>query len=408
MAKKKVKVQENVGKKLLPEVNIGMVGHVDHGKTTLTQALTGKWTDTHSEEIKRGITIRLGYADASFYKYSDGSFGTTEKSNGGTGTLLRTVSFVDAPGHETLMTTVLSGSAIMDGALLVISANEKCPQPQTREHLQALDIVGIRKIVVVQNKIDLVTKEEALENYREIKEFLKGSIAENAPVVPVSAQQGVNIDMLIETIEKTISTPTRDDAKPPRMLIARSFDVNRPGTPIDSLVGGVVGGSLIQGTLTVGDTIEIKPGIGIKEKYQPIQTTVTGLQKAGMAVEEATPGGLLGVSTGLDASLTKMDNLVGNVLGKGVPPVWEELEMKTSMLKRVVGSKEELTVEPIKTGDVLVLTVGIARTVGTVATTGGKVKTVLKIPICAEKGDKVAISRQVQGRWRLIGWGEIV
>lgn len=161
----------------LPEVNIGMVGHVDHGKTTLTQALTGHWADTHSEEVKRGITIRLGYADSSFYRYPDKTLGVTPEKEGKKGTHVRTVSFVDAPGHETLMTTVLSGSAIMDGAILVISAHEKCPQPQTREHLQVLDIVGIRKIIVVQNKIDLVTKEAALLNYKQIKAFLNGSIS---------------------------------------------------------------------------------------------------------------------------------------------------------------------------------------------------------------------------------------
>ena len=167
--------KETKSEKPLPEVNIGLVGHVDHGKTTLTQALTSKWTDTHSEEIKRGITIRLGYADATFYKCpkckGSGCYGTTPKCIKCFSDCksIRTVSFVDAPGHETLMTTVLSGASLMDGALLLISAHEPCPQPQTREHLTALDIVGIKNIVVIQNKIDLVTKEEALKIKDEAK-----------------------------------------------------------------------------------------------------------------------------------------------------------------------------------------------------------------------------------------------
>lgn len=187
-----------------PEINIGMIGHVDHGKTTLTKALSGEWTDRHSEEVKRGISIRLGYADVAFYKCPKcegaAAYCTDKKCpNCGSETeFVRAVSFVDAPGHETLMATMLSGAALMDGALLLVAANEHCPQPQTKEHLMALSIVGIDKIVIVQNKVDIVTQERALENYREIKEFVKGTIAENAPIIPVSAQSGVNIDLLIK------------------------------------------------------------------------------------------------------------------------------------------------------------------------------------------------------------------
>src|SRR5207247_2647017 len=119
-----------------PEVNIGVVGHVDHGKSTLTERLTGERTDRHSEEIKRGISIRLGYADMAIYKCPKDSepaaYQNTEicKTHNVKGELQRIVSFVDSPGHETLMATMLSGAAIMDGALLVIAANEECPQPQ--------------------------------------------------------------------------------------------------------------------------------------------------------------------------------------------------------------------------------------------------------------------------------------
>ena len=143
-----------------------MVGHVDHGKTTLTQALSGTWTDTHSEERKRGISIKLGYADTAFYKTTDGMHYSEEHPEGedGRGELLRVASFVDAPGHETLMAVMISGASIMDGALLLVAATEKCPQPQTREHLAALEIAGIENIVVVQNKIDIVSRERAMES----------------------------------------------------------------------------------------------------------------------------------------------------------------------------------------------------------------------------------------------------
>ena len=407
---------EQAGKRPAPELNIGLVGHVDHGKTSLTAALTGKWTDTHSEELKRGITIRLGYADATFYvcpkcRGSD-KYGTTPKCIKcfSSAKPLRTVSFVDAPGHETLMATVLSGAALMDGALLIISANEECPQPQTSEHLKVLDIVGIRKIVVVQNKIDLVSKEEALKSYRQIKALIKGSVAENAPIIPVSAQQGINIDTLIEAIEESIPTPKRDATKPPLMLVARSFDVNKPGTKIASLKGGVIGGSITEGKLKVGDVAELRPGIKVKDDYEPVRSRISGLQKSMVDMKEAGPGGLLGVSTELDPFLAKSDTLAGNVLGMPgkMPPVHERITMKVSLMDRVLGIKEATKVEDIRTGDLLMLTTGTARTVGSVTSARkDSLDAILKIPICAFSGERIAISRQVQGRWRLIGWGEL-
>ena len=189
------------------EINIGLVGHVDHGKTTLTKALSGVWTDTHSEEAKRGISIRLGYADVTFRKCPacpvPSCYGTAIicKHCGSDTEALKKVSFVDSPGHETLMATMLSGAAIMDGAILVIAANEPCPQPQTKEHLMALDVIGVKDVVVVQNKIDIVSSERALENYNEIKEFVAGTCAEDAPIMPVSAQHGANMDILIQAVQ---------------------------------------------------------------------------------------------------------------------------------------------------------------------------------------------------------------
>jgi len=234
-----------------PEVNIGMVGHVDHGKTTLTQALTGKWTDEHSEELKRGISIKLGYADAAFYKCPkcpEPLCYSTEPvcpHCGEKGKMLRKVSFVDA--------------------LLLIAANEKCPQPQTEEHLMALDTTGIKNIVIVQNKIDLISKEEAIENYNQIVEFTEGTCAEGAPIIPVSAHHETNLDTLIQAIEEYIPTPRRDLNKNPIMYTARSFDVNKPGATPGQIKGGVIGGSLKQGVFYVGDEIEIRPGRKVEE-----------------------------------------------------------------------------------------------------------------------------------------------
>jgi translation initiation factor 2 subunit 3 len=405
-----------------PEINIGMVGHVDHGKTTLVKSLSGVWTDQHSEEVKRGISIRLGYADATFRKCPkcpDPDAYTVEEECPHCGTetaVLRTVSFVDSPGHETLMATMLCGAAIMDGAVLVISANEPCPQPQTKEHLMALNISGIDKIVIVQNKIDLMTRDEVMEHYSQIKDFIKGTVAENAPVVPISAQQNLNVDMVIQAIEETIPTPSRDVNKPPLLKVARSFDINRPGATPEALKGGVIGGSLSQGVLHIGDKIEICPGRLVeyegRKQWVPIQTKVVTLLAGSHVQDEIAPGGLMGVGTLLDPIMTKSDALVGQVAGEPgkLPPARGTFTMNMQLLERVVGVTDESNVEPIHSSEPLMLNVGTATTVGVVtsAREGGVVQVQLKRPVCAEKGDRVAVSRRIGARWRLIGVGTII
>lgn len=405
-----------------PEVNIGMVGHVDHGKTTLVKSLSGVWTDQHSEEVKRGISIRLGYADATFRKCpkcpEPDAYTVEEKCpHCGTETaVLRTVSFVDSPGHETLMATMLCGAAIMDGAVLVISANEPCPQPQTKEHLMALNISGIDKIVIVQNKIDLMSREEVMEHYRQINDFIKGTVAENAPIVPISAQQNLNVDMVIQAIEENIPTPSRDINKPPLLKVARSFDINRPGATPEALKGGVIGGSLSQGVLHIGDKIEICPGRLVeyegRKQWVPIQTKVVTLLAGSHVQDEIAPGGLMGVGTLLDPIMTKSDALVGQVAGEPgkLPPARGTFTMNMQLLERVVGVTDESNVEPIHSSEPLMLNVGTATTVGVVtsAREGGVVQVQLKRPVCAEKGDRVAVSRRIGARWRLIGVGTII
>ncbi|MWV63738.1 translation initiation factor IF-2 subunit gamma [Halorubrum sp. JWXQ-INN 858] len=399
-----------------PEVNIGLVGHVDHGKTTLVQALSGSWTDQHSEEMKRGISIRLGYADATFRRCPgvDAPECYTideECPDGSESEVLRTVSFVDAPGHETLMATMLSGASIMDGAVLVVSATEDVPQAQTEEHLMALNLIGIENVVIAQNKVDLVDRDRAVDNYRQIQEFVEGTVAEDAPIVPVSAQQEVNLDLLIEAIETEIPTPERDPDEDARMFAARSFDINRPGTNAADLKGGVVGGSLVQGELAVGDGLEIRPGRQVEEggqtEWQSLETTVRSLQAGSQQVDVAKPGGLLGVGTGLDPSLTKGDALAGQVAGEPgtLPPTRNDFEMTVDLLDRVVGEGE---VDEISTGEPLMLTVGTATTVGAVTSArDGECEVKLKRPVCAESGAQIAINRRVGARWRLIGVGTL-
>ncbi len=386
------------------EVNIGMIGHVDHGKTTLTYALTGQWTDTHSEELKRGISIRLGYADAIFSKipgkeppeaYTTGYSPDWE--------VLRRVSFVDAPGHETLLAVMLSGAAIMDGAVLVIAANEPCPQPQTEEHLLALTATGRKNIVVAQNKVDLVSKEEAKKNAEQIREFLSKYGYEDVPIIPTSAHHKINVDALIEAMELYLPTPERDESKPFKMWVARSFDVNRPGTPPEEIKGGVLGGSIEQGVVRVGDEVEISPG----PDGEPIITEVVSLSSGTDSLEEARPGGLIAIGTEIDPAYAKGDKMKGQIVAKPgtLPEPTTEFTMEYHELERKVQKVEHT---PFKFQEMLALAIGTMPAAGIVVSAKSDELTIrTKRPVTVPEGTTIAVSRRIGNRWRLVGYGVV-
>lgn len=390
----------------IDEINVGIVGHIDHGKTSLLRSLTGKWSDTHSEELKRGITIKLGYSEVLIYK--DGDTYTTEKK----GKPVRYVSFIDAPGHEMLMATMLSGAAIIDAAILVIAANEGI-KPQTKEHLMALQAKNIKKLIIVQNKIDLVSKEEALENYKRIKEFLKGTIGENSPIIPISAGQNVNIDLVLKELAE-LKIEKKDETSDPLFLIARSFDINKPGTKIEDLHGGILGGILKKGKLKVGDTIEIKPGLSIKKNegyvYKTLKTKILSINKGIEKLSEALPGASVSIETGLDPLMTKTDSLTGSVLsieGK-LPEITKKVKIKIKLFDEVLGETGHKEVEKIKTKEILMLSVNTTITVGTVEKINNDtIEMNLTIPIVPMVGDNVGIARNIHNHWRLIGFGQI-
>jgi len=407
--------------KKMPEINIGIVGHVDHGKTTLASALTGKWTMVHSEELKRGITIKLGYADAEIRKCPncpEPDCWTNQKECPKCKTkseLVRKISIVDAPGHETLMAVMITGAAIMDGALLLVAANEECPQPQTSEHLMALKVLGIKNIIIIQNKVDLVTKEKAKKNYQQVLEYSKKILGFEVPVIPVSAQKKVNIDVILAAIQHYFKTPERDLAKDPILYVARSFDINKPGAETEKLVGGVFGGAIIQGEFKVGDEIEIQPGLKIEKKggqveWRVLKTKITGIVSGNVMIDKKGPGGSVAISTNLDPAVTKSDSLVGNVIGLAgkTPKAANALNMNFELFDHVIGLREETKIEPFKLYEPVMLNIGTSTTLGIVQRSAkNKMYATLRKPIVASKGAKAAISRQIQNRWRLIGFGVV-
>ena len=298
----------------------------------------------------------------------------------------------------------------MDGSILLVAANEKVPQPQSKEHLLALQTLGITQIVVVQNKVDLISYKEALTNYTDITKFTKGTNASKSPIVPVSAQSGLNLDALISTIENNIETPERDESKNSVLHVLRSFDINKPGSVIQDMKGGVIGGSLTQGIFNIGDEIEIKPGLNNdkKQSYEPIHTEIVSLGTGAGTVDSVKPGGLVAIGTKLDPTLTRGDSLLGSVVGKpdSLPDNSNNAKLEVSLFDSAVGSANEEKITPIKAGENLRVNIGTAPILGKVTNVKSEnIELSFKRPVCLFEKSNVAISRRISDRWRLIGAG---
>ena len=395
-------------------MNIGTLGHIDHGKTSLTRAITHVWTDKHSESLKRNMTIKLGYADAIIRKCDNctgaAAYTTEDKcpKDGSAPRPLIRISMLDAPGHETLMATAIAGASVIDAILFVIAANEPCPMQQTREHLMIINLLGLKHVIIVQSKVDIVGKEAAEKHYRQIRDFVRGSIIEDAPVVPVMTNQGVNVDALLEKIAN-MPMPHRDLGSDPLMYVVRSFDVNKPGSDVTKLSGGIIGGAVKRGVFKVGDEIEIRPGANFaaqgskKGSYRALVTVITGISNGTDMMESAEPGGLMGVSTELDPAFTKADSLVGNLVGHAgkLPEPITGMVMKYHKIER-----NDIPEQAIRENEPLLMGIGTATVVGHVKKARKDVVEVeLSSQVCAEKNVKMAVLRNISQRWRLTGYG---
>lgn len=418
-------------------INIGTIGHVAHGKSTVVKAISGVQTVRFKNELERNITIKLGYANAKIYKCDYGwchrpacfksarssredDFPCDRLNCPGRFRLLRHVSFVDCPGHDILMATMLNGAAVMDAALLLIAGNESCPQPQTSEHLAAIEIMKLKHILILQNKIDLVKESQAKEQYQQILKFVQGTVAEGAPVIPISAQLKYNIEVICEYIVNKIPVPLRDFSSEPRLIVIRSFDVNKPGCEVEDLKGGVAGGSILRGVLKVGQEIEVRPGIVKKDDEgklmcKPIHSRIVSLFAEQNDLMYAVPGGLIGVGTKIDPTLSRADRMVGQVLGAvgALPEIFTELEISYFLLRRLLGVRTEgdkkgAKVQKLTKNEVLMVNIGSLSTGGRVlAVKADLAKISLTNPVCTEVGEKIALSRRIEKHWRLIGWGMI-
>ncbi len=295
------------------------------------------------------------------------------------------------------------------------------PQPQTSEHLAAVEIMKLKHLLILQNKIDLVKEKEGAAQYDEILNFIRGTVADGSPIIPISAQLKYNIEVVCEYICKKIPVPIRDFTASPQLIVIRSFDVNKPGEEVNNLKGGVAGGSILRGVLKIGQAIEIRPGIVTKDKTGavrclPILSQIVSLYAEHNDLQFAVPGGLIGVGTRIDPTLTRADRLVGQVLGIGseLPEIFSELEISFFLLRRLLGVKtdgDKKRAEKIKKlspGEILMVNIGSTSTGARIVQVKGDLaKVILTAPVCTQEGEKLALSRRVDKHWRLIGWGKI-
>ncbi|MDY6045146.1 MAG: selenocysteine-specific translation elongation factor [Peptoniphilus sp.] len=278
----------------MKNVIVGTAGHVDHGKTTLLKAMTGVDLDTLKEEQKRGITINPGYSTLENDRDLD-------------------IGIIDVPGHEKFIHNMLTGIGGVDLVLLLVSAEEGI-MPQTREHFEIVKALGTKRGIVVITKIDLVDKDFIPLVEDEVTSMVAGSFLEEAPIIPVSAYTGENVEKLRETLldmAEEIEAPSRDKGLS-RLPVDRVFTVAGHGT--------VVTGTLVEGTVEKGDTLMLYP--------EGKETVVRGIQVHSKDVDAAYGG----QRVALNLTLKKDEIDIGDVLAfPGALPVTTQIDVSLSM-----------------------------------------------------------------------------
>ncbi len=305
-----------------PFITIALMGKVANGKSTVAEYITKVNPMRFRQEAEENRTIKLGYVNAKFYKCDrcpkpfcyQVNAEICEYCSDPTKLVLH-VSFVDSPGHSDLQTTALSGASIMDYCLLLLAANLD-NDIESNQHYQAIKTIGLNdRTIGVQNKIDLVSKAKAYEHYQQIKRKY-----DLRYIIPICAQFGFGVNYLIQFLVERIPHPVNEQFiekinKPLKASIIRSFDVNKKGIDAENVNGAVVGGTIKQGKISIGDRVKIIPGIIMNNgKNIPLEAYITSLKTGENDLQTAYPGGLIGIGLSIDPSLSKEDRLVGNYL----------------------------------------------------------------------------------------------
>jgi translation initiation factor 2 subunit 3 len=325
-----------------PLINIGTLGSVSDGKSTFIAKCTGTFTQRHANEQHRNITIRQGYANMKIWKEDDQYYTTDTKPQtfttdcGINCTLVNHISFIDCPGHQELIKVMLTSIEQMDGAIVVVAVDQPLAnKPQLIQHLAAAKLGRIKKIIVCMNKIDLVTKDVLIERKKELDIMLKQYDIVPFAIIPTCFNKNIGLKYVIRAIMELFNPKDFIGRTNTCALFrtSRSFDINIPGTDWTKVVGGVIGGSLAEGNLKVGDQIEIRPGMisGRDGKFvcQPIITTILSVKTDTTELSEIVPGGLIGIRTDADPFYFKSDKLIGQIIGNvgKMPNVYSEISL---------------------------------------------------------------------------------
>ena len=306
-----------------PIINVGMLGSVSDGKSTFVRVTTGTKTQRHTSEQTKNITIKQGYANIKIWKKpgADSYYST----NGDTKNymideteceLVHQLSFVDCPGHQDLIRTMMGCINLMHGVIVVVAANDPIDKkPQLIQHLAAIEKAGITNVIVCLNKLDLISKEESLEKYSNLRTLLQRYNIKPKAIIPVSFSRMLNIEEVLKAIIKYFSFVPKTNNGPPVFMATRAFNINKQGIPFNEVKGGVIGGSLVNGTLKVGDIIEIKPGICKGVNNLVLTTKITSLRSDNTNLKSILPGGLIGIGTELDPYYCSDFHMSGQIIG---------------------------------------------------------------------------------------------
>uniref|UniRef100_A0A2K6A359 protein-synthesizing GTPase n=1 Tax=Mandrillus leucophaeus TaxID=9568 RepID=A0A2K6A359_MANLE len=326
-------------------VNIGTICHVAHEKSTLVKAISGVETVRFKNELEINITIKLGYANANIYNLDDPSWPRPE---------------------------CYRSSAVMDAALLFIAGNESFPQHQTSEHLAAIEIMKLKRNLILQNKIDL-----AKEQCEQIFAFVQGTVAEGVPIIPILVQS---------KYIKKIPVLSKDFTSEPQLIVIRFFDVKKPDCEVDDLKGGeAAGGSvLLKGVLKVGQEIEVRPGIVSKDSEEkltckPIFSKIVSLFGEHNDLQYSAPGSLiLGAFRTLHETFT-------------------EFEISCFLLRQLLEDKTAAKVQKLSKNEVLMVNIGSLSTGGRCSAVKADLdKIILTNPMCTEVGEKISLIQTIE------------
>lgn len=402
-------------------LNVGCIGHVSNGKSTLVRQMTGIKTQKFKSERERNCTINVGYANCKIfysdktneYKFVGSEVHCERDSQNNEMKLIHHISFVDCPGHENYMSNMLSGSSVIDMAFLVEAANAKqIPQPQTLEHFIAIQQSEIDDIVIIQNKCDLVKKQQLLLNKDKLDDFIEDYHDKSLPIIPLIAQTGNNIEYVGRYLSNKLTNYHKDLNLPLIINVIRTFDINKPGCSLDKFKGGVLGGSITQGILHIDDIIQISPGVCSKEKdgswkVKPLFTRVKSINCEKNSINYAIPGGLIGIGSLIDPAYTKNNKLTGQIITRPGEhlQISDKLTIKYKAFRRVNKVSKSLCAnEIIKLGI-------LCKHVTAIVTKWDKKNKTISVKLstpCCVNNDSISIMKKIDKTYKIFSIGKIV